>query len=235
MSSSTNTSYAGANEMAHTVFSIAGIPHSVAGDGTYGPTGALATLEENVYTYDTLDRLINVTQGPTGTQQKVTLLNYDGLGRLVQITDKVGQNIVSERSYLYCGSIRCAEYDSLQGISGGQAGAVSKIYLPEGYETFKNGGPTHQGPLYIKDQLGTVRRVLVNGEVSADYQYGPFGNRTKIGGTGPESDFGFAGYFYHAPTGLQFAQRRAYDAQLGRCSRGIRLEFDRWEDSKGAI
>jgi RHS repeat-associated protein len=61
-----------------------------------------------------------------------------------------------------------------------------------------------------------VRRVISNGTVSADYQFDPYGNRATVGGSGPDSDFGFAGYFYHAPTGLQFAQHRVYDAQLGR-------------------
>jgi RHS repeat-associated protein len=47
------------------------------------------------------------------------------------------------------------------------------------------------------------------------YAYDPYGNRTTISGT-VVSDIGYAGYFYHAGSGLEFAMHRAYDSEHAR-------------------
>jgi RHS repeat-associated protein len=47
------------------------------------------------------------------------------------------------------------------------------------------------------------------------YSYDPYGNRTTVSGT-LASDIGYAGYFYHGVSGLEFALYRAYDPTHGR-------------------
>ncbi|MFK5088331.1 RHS domain-containing protein, partial [Klebsiella pneumoniae] len=55
---------------------------------------------------------------------------------------------------------------------------------------------------YTRDHLGSVREMTdQSGNVVAQYSYDPFGNVTKVKGSGAESDFLFAGYFYHRPSG----------------------------------
>ncbi|MGF1483181.1 MAG: RHS repeat-associated core domain-containing protein [Opitutales bacterium] len=71
---------------------------------------------------------------------------------------------------------------------------------------------------YTKDHLGSTREVVANDGVTVEsrYDYDPWGETTKIGGTGAESDFLYTGHFYHAGSGLYLAKYRAYDAELGR-------------------
>lgn len=51
--------------------------------------------------------------------------------------------------------------------------------------------------------------------MQARYDYDPYGRRTKVSGS-LDADFGFAGHYYHQPSGLHLALYRAYDADLGR-------------------
>jgi RHS repeat-associated protein len=74
------------------------------------------------------------------------------------------------------------------------------------------GGSTY----YVKDQLGSVRELISGLSVIAQYEYGPFGIRTKVVGNGPDSDFGFAGYFNGKNSDIGVAKYRSYDARLAR-------------------
>jgi RHS repeat-associated protein len=61
-----------------------------------------------------------------------------------------------------------------------------------------------------------VRQLVdASGNVAAQYDYDPYGNSTTISGS-VSSDIGYAGYFHHAASGLDFALFRAYDPQHGR-------------------
>jgi RHS repeat-associated protein len=68
---------------------------------------------------------------------------------------------------------------------------------------------------FSQDHLGSVREVTdAGGNVVSRYDYDPYGRLTINQGTPPR--FGFAGYFYHAPSGLSLTKYRAYDPDLGR-------------------
>jgi RHS repeat-associated protein len=51
--------------------------------------------------------------------------------------------------------------------------------------------------------------VTSTGTVASQYTYDPYGNQTTVSGTA--SDIGYAGYFAHAVSGLDFTLYRAYD------------------------
>jgi RHS repeat-associated protein len=69
---------------------------------------------------------------------------------------------------------------------------------------------------YVRDKLGSVRElVATDGSVAAQYDYDPYGNRTTLSGS-VSSDIGFAGYFHHSASGLDFTLYRAYDPTYGR-------------------
>jgi RHS repeat-associated protein len=55
-----------------------------------------------------------------------------------------------------------------------------------------------------------------SGNIVAQYKYDPWGNVTRIAGSGPDSDFLYAGYFYHKPSGLYITRHRLYSPKLGR-------------------
>jgi len=71
---------------------------------------------------------------------------------------------------------------------------------------------------YTKDHLGSIRKVVAADgiAVKARYEYTPWGEVTKIGGTGVESDFLYTGHFYHEESDLFLTWFRAYDPGLGR-------------------
>lgn len=64
---------------------------------------------------------------------------------------------------------------------------------------------------YTRDHLGSVREMTdSSGNIQARYDYDPYGRATAIINTIP-SDFQYAGYYEHAPSGLNLTQYRAYD------------------------
>lgn len=54
-----------------------------------------------------------------------------------------------------------------------------------------------------------------SGLVQAHYEYDLYGQRTKTAGA-LDSDFQYAGYYMHAPSGLNLTVYRAYNPALGR-------------------
>ncbi len=82
---------------------------------------------------------------------------------------------------------------------------------------FFPGGMQSSGTNYYftYDRLGSVREVTdPNGKVVSRYDYDPYGRLTINQGTPPR--FGFAGTYYHQPSGLSLTEYRAYDPNLGR-------------------
>ncbi len=140
--------------------------------------------------------------------------SYDGLSRRIQIVEKqttgnpaIDPNIwwipVSKQYYLWSGNTIAEERDS--------TGAnVTKRFFAEGEQI--NGINYY----FTRDHLGSIREMVdFNGVVHAQYEYDPYGNRTKIRGD-LECDFAFTGHWHHAPSGLNLALYRAYSPTLGR-------------------
>ena len=169
--------------------------------GTYDANGSPSSLSGNAYSWDGANRLVSFT-GTTGLTSTFT---YDGLGRLVRVVDSTGGTITADHSYFWCGSVRCLAHDNTQSGS-----PVSTQYFDQGM--IANGTPYY----YIKDRLGSVSElVTTSGGVAAQYTYDPYGNPTTVSGN-VVSDIGYAGYFYHAASGLNFALYRSYDPSHAR-------------------
>lgn len=87
------------------------------------------------------------------------------------------------------------------------------IYLP----------PLHRNPVMVapSTQLvhahqGSIREMLDgSGNIVAQYAYDPYGQATKLQGR-MDSDFQYAGYYYHAASGLSLNTYRDYSPVLGR-------------------
>jgi len=164
--------------------------------GSYDGNGSPTSLGGNAYTWDGANRLVSFT-GSSGTASNFT---YNGLGRLVRVVDTNGGNIIADHSYLWCGSALCLAHDNTQSGS-----PVSTQYFEQG--AIVGGTPYY----YVQDRLGGVRElVTASGAVATQYDYDPYGNPTMLSGTA-SSDIGYAGYFYHAASGLEFTLARAYD------------------------
>ncbi len=83
---------------------------------------------------------------------------------------------------------------------------------------------------YARERRAGLEVLLTDADVSLDTNhleralrvipmgrknYDPYGNRDILSGT-VGSDIGYAGYFYHAASGLEFTLNRAYDPQHAR-------------------
>jgi RHS repeat-associated protein len=189
--------------------------------GNYDTDGDLSSNGGPTYAYDSLDRLISVTNG-----NKVSTFNYDGIGRLTQIVDFVSGKVTRNRSYSWCRNGPCVEFDNtvenpITAIPSLTMPIADKIYFNQGMLDYSHPGFLSPGRYYyITDLLGSTRALAstfsTSSSIVSRYEYDPYGNQTSIGGVGEDSDFGFAGYFHHKATGLDFALSRVYSAQLGR-------------------
>jgi RHS repeat-associated protein len=167
---------------------------------SYDANGSPSALGSASYTWDGANRVITFRSGFNRSQ-----FTYDGLNRLVRIIDQQNGRVVADHAYFWCGNERCLEHDNTQSGS-----PVSKQYFAQG--VIAAGKPYY----YVADRLGSVRQLVsVGGEVEAQYDYDPYGNQAKISGSA-NSDFGYAGYFHHAASGLNFALYRAYDSAHAR-------------------
>jgi len=82
---------------------------------------------------------------------------------------------------------------------------------------FYPGGMRADGANYyfLHDQLGSVRRVYDGtSALTSAFDYDPWGRVTVAAGASLPK-FGYAGYFYHPPSGLWLTKYRAYDPDLG--------------------
>ncbi len=132
----------------------------------------------------------------SGSSSNIT---YDPFGRLVKITEPDS----TVRQFIWVGDRIAEERDG--------SGTVTKKFFDWGELI----GSTKY--FYTRDYLGSVREMTdQSGNVVAQYSYDPFGNVTRIAGSGPNSDFLYAGYFYHQPSGLYITAHRVYSPRLGR-------------------
>ncbi len=93
-----------------------------------------------------------------------------------------------------------------------------KQFLSLAQRNFSTGMATDL--FYTKDHLNSVREITktVAGPVTtieAQYIYSPFGRSTKLLGT-QNSDFQYAGYYFHPSSGLNLPVYRAYSADSAR-------------------
>lgn len=69
---------------------------------------------------------------------------------------------------------------------------------------------------YTFDHLGSIRELVdASGVVQAAYRYSTYGERSKTSGN-LDSDWGYAGLWHHAPSGLDLATYRVYDSATKR-------------------
>lgn len=90
------------------------------------------------------------------------------------------------------------------------SGNATKQFFSKGQ---RNGSSNY---FYGRDHLGSVRTMTDNGGVSvSDRAFDPFGRPTVLSES-VSPDFGFAGMYVHARSGLNLTPARAYAPQLGR-------------------
>jgi RHS repeat-associated protein len=165
---------------------------------TYDANGNLTADGTRTFEWDARNQLVAVNVGTNRTE-----FVYDGHGRRVRLTEKVGGSTISVEHLVFCGSRPCEGRDSSGSL-------VNRRFVTQGA---REGTSEY---FYVKDHLGSITEVTDYAvSVKARYEFDVWGRRTKVSGT-TESPFGFTGHYYHALSGLHLAPYRAYDANLGR-------------------
>jgi len=156
-----------------------------------------AVLRE--FQWDAKNRLLKIIDGTHETE-----FVYDGMDRRARIIER--ENGVEQSNHVYVwDSAQIAQRRAANGST------AQRNYFATG---FTEGGNAY---FYTRDHLGSVREVVASDgtTVEAVYDYSPWGEVTKIDGTGVESDFLYTGHFYHSESDLHLALYRAYDPALG--------------------
>jgi RHS repeat-associated protein len=168
----------------------------------YDANGNLTSDGQRTYSWDAENRLVGIAY--PGQPGKATAFTYDGSSRRVAISSTpAGGGSATTTSYIWCGSSLCQARDA--------SNAPVREYFGEG--EFVPGTPG-QPYYYGTDQIGSVRRAFAGAGNAPAYSYDPYGNALQA--TAPVTDFGYAGMFYNADSGLYLTQYRAYDPLAGR-------------------
>ena len=136
-----------------------------------------------------------------------TELSYDALGRRISILERTGTTvgsgtITSTRQLVWTGGTPAEERDATN--------TVTKRFYGQGEQI---GGTNYY---YTRDHLGSVREMVDgSGTIQARYDYDPYGRATLVSGSNL-SDFQYAGYYTHQPSGLNLTLFRAYDPNAAR-------------------
>ncbi len=167
---------------------------------TWDANGNMTGDGVNTFQWDAENRLIQKNYPGTNNYTKYT---YDALSEWANIQETSAGTVTSTKQFVWAGGVAPVE-------ARDASSAITAQYFSLG-ETIS--GTNYY---YTKDHLGSIREMTNSyGAVVGQYNYDPFGQVTKIQGS-QNSDFQYAGYYYHAPSGLNLTQNRAYNASLGR-------------------
>ncbi|MCB1121710.1 MAG: hypothetical protein KJT03_09190, partial [Verrucomicrobiae bacterium] len=160
------------------------------------------SADSRSFSWDAENRLVAIDRN-SGSRSE---FSYDGFGRCVKLVEKTGAAVESVKQFVWNRLELVEERDA--------SGQVTRRFFPMGMEIVT--GPDSGKYFYTVDHLGSICELMdETGAVRTRYEYDPFGRRVKIEGD-LEADFGFTGYYYHAPSGLCMAPFRFYDPDLGR-------------------
>ena len=145
------------------------------------------------------NRRIQINYVGSGNNSAFT---YDGLGHIALIVETNGGSVTSTKQFVWSGrQMREARSSS---------GSVTAQYFLLG-QTISG-----TGYIYTTDHLGSIREMSsLAGSLAAQYEYDPYG-RTIKNLSLQSSDFQYAGYYCHAPSGLMLTATRNYNPALGR-------------------
>jgi RHS repeat-associated protein len=175
-----------------------GVAETLTYDLNGNEVSATTCCSTNTYEWDAADRLTAINSGANRSE-----FSYDGLGRRVQIVEKVGGSVVIATKFLWCGLELCEARDST-------GSSVVKRFFGQGEQI---SGTNYW---FTRDHLGSVRELTdASSSIRARYDYDPYGSRIKLSGD-LDADFAFTGHYYHQPSGFHLALYRVYHPAVGR-------------------
>jgi RHS repeat-associated protein len=173
---------------------------------TYDANGNMTSDGTRAFEWDAENRLVSVTITATGHRSE---FGYDGFGRRVCIREldldtTQTLQVTSDKKYLWDGTEIAEERDTTGAI-------VLRRFYEQGFVDSDG-----TALFYTRDHLGSIRELTDGTQaIRARYDYDPWGRPTQLQGD-RQAPFQYAGYFWHAPSGLDLTLYRAYDPNLGR-------------------
>jgi RHS repeat-associated protein len=166
---------------------------------SYDLNGNLLSDGSNTYQWDAENCLIQINYPGSNNYSQLV---YDGNNECVRIVETSAGSIIGTKQFVRCSGQMSESRD-------GSSNLVSQFFSL---------GQTISGTnyYYVLDHMGSVREVRdTSGNLQATYNYDLFG-RVSQSTALASSDFQFAAYFFHARSGLNLTQNRAYSPVLGR-------------------
>jgi RHS repeat-associated protein len=166
---------------------------NVPSEPTFSPTfdadgNELTDGAGRTFTWDAKNELASVSSGGS-----TATFAYDALGRRISETDSGALT----KQWVWDGARMAEERNS--------SNVVTRRFYGLGEQI---GGTAY---FYTRDHLGSVVEMTGStGALQARYDYDPYGRTTLVSGTNL-SDFQYAGYYAHQPSGLNLTLFRAYD------------------------
>ncbi|EDY18791.1 YD repeat protein [Chthoniobacter flavus Ellin428] len=154
------------------------------------------------YEWDAANNLIAIDSGTHRTE-----FGYNGQGQRVKITEKENGVVTDSKRLLWNGMTLCEERDAT-------GATVNKRFFGGGEQVAN--GPSAGSYYYATDHLGNISEMTDStGAVRADYDYTPYGTRTKTAGD-LDTNLGFTGHYLHQLSGLYLTPTRLYDPATAR-------------------
>ena len=179
------------------------VPSGTGVSPTYDGDGNLTNSGNGqAYTWDAENELLSITYSSGANSGNHTEFTYDALGRRLSIVERTGTTlgsgaITSTKQFVWVKTNLTEERNA--------SNSVTKRFYPQGEQI---SGTSYY---YTRDHLGSVREMTdSSGTIQARYDYDAYGLVSKVSGS-MDSDFQYAGYYEHAPSGLNLTLFRAYD------------------------
>ena len=176
------------------------------------------------FQWDAKNRLLAVQDAAVGSESSGTSrteFTYDGMDRRIRIVEKTHNGSAwtsdSDNVFIWDGT----EIVQKRASDGS---TIQRNYFSNGFSAHSQSPELVEGTpsavhhyYYTKDHLGSIREVVASDgtTVEAVYDYSPWGEVTKTGGTGVESDFLYTGHYFHEASDLHLTLYRAYNPELG--------------------
>jgi len=185
------------------------VPSGNSTNPTYDKNGNMLTNGAGqAYTWDAKNELTAIVYSSGTNSGNHTEMTYDGSGCRVKIVERTGTvlgygTVTSTKQYLWVGNTIAEERDS-------SGTTVIKRFFDQGEQ---QSGTNYY---YTRDHLGSVREMCdSSGTIQARYSYDSYGRQTKVSGS-LDATFQYTGDYYHAASGLNLTQYRAYDPNTAR-------------------
>lgn len=171
---------------------------SASASPTFDANGNMTSDGINSFTWNADNHLVKILYAGVGNQSEFL---YDSFGQLVKIIETTGGTVSDTKQFIRNKNTAFEERNS--------SSSLVKQFFQEA-ETVSG-----TSTFYSKDHLGSVLQISNSaGTALSKYNYDAWGRVEKI--VGSETDFQFAGYYFHDRSKLNLAGIRAYNSELGR-------------------